>query len=58
MLKICTVYFKGTYTPDYVANFYDGLKRNSTIPFQSILMSSKRRFHNESMTVIDAYIGK
>jgi len=39
MLKICTVYFKGTYTPDYVANFYDGLKRNSTIPFQSICIS-------------------
>ncbi|BCU99042.1 MAG: hypothetical protein CM15mV25_0360 [uncultured marine virus] len=39
MIKICTVYFKGKYTPDYVANFYDGLKRNSTIPFQSVCLS-------------------
>jgi hypothetical protein len=39
MIKICTVYFKGMYTPDYVANLYDGLKRNSTIPFQFICLS-------------------
>jgi len=39
MLKICTVYFKGFYTPDYVSKFYRSLKRNSTIPFQFICLS-------------------
>jgi len=39
MLKICTVYFKGFYTPDYVSKLYRSLKRNSTIPFQFICLS-------------------
>ena len=39
MLKICTVYFKGFYTPDYVSKLYRSLKRNSTIPFQFICIS-------------------
>ena len=39
MLKICTVYFKGSYTPDYVSRLYKSLKRNSSVPFQFICLS-------------------
>jgi len=39
MLKICTVYFDGIYTPDYVSKLYRSLKRNSTIPFEFICLS-------------------
>ena len=39
MLKICTVYYKGTYTPDYVSKLYNSLKRNTTIPFEFICLS-------------------
>jgi hypothetical protein len=39
MLKICTVYFKGFYTPDYVSKLYRSLKKNSTIPFEFICLS-------------------
>ena len=30
MIKICTVYFEGKYTPDYVEKLYNGLKRYCT----------------------------
>ena len=39
MIKICTVYFEGIYTPDYVSKFYRSLKRNTTIPFEFICLS-------------------
>jgi len=39
MLKICTVYFEGFYTPDYVSKLYRSLKRNSTIPFEFVCLS-------------------
>lgn len=39
MLKICTVYFDGFYTPDYVSKLYRSLKRNSTIPFEFLCIS-------------------
>ena len=39
MLKICTVYFKGFYTPDYVSKLYKSLKRNTTVPFEFICLS-------------------
>ena len=39
MLKICTVYHKGFYTPDYVSKLYRSLKRNSTIPFEFVCIS-------------------
>ena len=39
MLKICTVYFDGYYTPDYVSKLYRSLKRNSSIPFEFICLS-------------------
>ena len=42
MLKICTVYFKGYYTPDYVSKFYRSLKRNLTIPFEFICLSDTK----------------
>jgi hypothetical protein len=39
MLKICTVYFEGFYTPDYVSNLYEGIKKHSDVPFQSVCIS-------------------
>ena len=39
MLKICTVYFEGIYTPDYVSKLYRSLKRNSKVPFEFICLS-------------------
>ncbi len=39
MLKICTTYFTGYYTPDYVSKLYRSLKRNLTIPFEFICLS-------------------
>ena len=39
MLRICTVYYKGSYTPEYVGNFYKALRKNSTIPFISVCIS-------------------
>ena len=39
MLKICTVYFEGYYTPDYVSNLYEGIKKHSDVPFQSVCIS-------------------
>ncbi len=39
MLKICTVYHKGLYTPDYVGKFYRAIKRNSSINFQRVCIS-------------------
>ena len=39
MLKICTVYFEGFYTPDYVTKLYKSLKQNSTIPFEFVCIS-------------------
>jgi hypothetical protein len=42
MLKICTVYFEGFYTPDYVSKLYRSLKRNSTIPFEFICISDNK----------------
>lgn len=38
-IKICTVYFEGKYTTDYVEKLYNSLKRNSTIPFEFICYS-------------------
>ena len=42
MLKICTVYFDGYYTPDYVSKLYRSLKRNSSIPFEFICLSDNK----------------
>ena len=39
MLKICTVYFDGFYTPDYVARLHDSLRKHSTIDFEFICLS-------------------
>ena len=39
MLKICTVYFDGFYTPDYVSKLYDSLKKHSTVDFEFICLS-------------------
>ena len=42
MLKICCVYFKGFYTPDYVSKLYRSLKRNSTKDFEFICISDTK----------------
>jgi len=42
MIKICTVFFQDDwsyYTPDYVEKFYNGLKRNTSIPFEFVCIS-------------------
>tara|TARA_Y100000004_G_scaffold197408_1_gene271936 strand:- start:2324 stop:3082 length:759 start_codon:yes stop_codon:yes gene_type:complete len=39
MIRICTVYFEGKYTPDYVEKLYNSLKRNCTLPFEFICYS-------------------
>tara|TARA_A100001388_G_scaffold249636_1_gene210461 strand:+ start:3893 stop:4621 length:729 start_codon:yes stop_codon:yes gene_type:complete len=39
MIKVCTVYHKGLYTPDYVGKFYRALKRNSSVNFQRVCIS-------------------
>jgi len=39
MLKICTVYFGDRYSPDYVGKLYDSIRRNCSIPFQSVCLS-------------------
>ena len=42
MIKICTTYFKGKYSPDYVSKLYRGLKKYSTIPFEFICLSDTK----------------
>ena len=39
MIKVCTVFFEGKYSPDYVSKFYDSLKRNTTVPFEFVCLS-------------------
>ena len=39
MLKICTVYYSDQYTPDYVGKLYDSIRKNCSIPFQSVCIS-------------------
>ena len=39
MIKICTVYFDGIYTPDYVSKLYRSLKSNTSLPFEFICLS-------------------
>ena len=39
MLKICTVYFDGFYSPDYITRLHDSLRKNSTIDFHFICLS-------------------
>ena len=39
MLKICTVYYTDQYTPDYVGKLFDSIRRNCSIPFQSVCIT-------------------
>ena len=39
MLKICTVYFDGFYSPDYITKLHNSLRENSTVDFQFICLS-------------------
>lgn len=39
MIKICTVYFQGMYSPQYVTNLYRSLKKHSTVDFEFICLS-------------------
>ena len=39
MLKICTIYYDGIYTPDYVSKLYRSLKSNTSLPFEFICLS-------------------
>ena len=42
MIKICTTYFEGMYTPDYVGKLYRSIKRNTSIPFEFICLSDNK----------------
>ena len=33
-IKICTLYFEGKYTPDYVEKLHNGLKKYCSLPFE------------------------
>jgi hypothetical protein len=39
MIKICTLYFEGKYTPDYVEKLHNGLKKYCSLPFEFICYS-------------------
>lgn len=39
MIKICTVYFEGMYSPNYVTNLYRSLKKHATVPFEFVCLS-------------------
>ena len=39
MIKICTVYFEGMYSPNYVTNLYRSLKKYATVPFEFVCLS-------------------
>ena len=55
MLKICTVYYEGFYTPDYVSKLYRGLKRNSTIPFEFICISDNKNIEADIILPYNHY---
>ena len=38
-IKICTLYFEGKYTPDYVEKLHNGLKKYCSLPFEFICYS-------------------
>jgi hypothetical protein len=55
MLKICTVYFEGFYTPDYVSKLYRALKRNSNIPFEFICISDNKNIEADVILPYNHY---
>ena len=55
MLKICTVYFEGFYTPDYVSKLYRSLKRNSTVPFEFICISDNKNIEADTILPYNHY---
>lgn len=55
MLKICTVYFEGFYTPDYVSKLYRGLKRNSNTPFEFICISDNKNIEADVILSYNHY---
>ena len=42
MLKICVVYFDGFYTPDYVTNLHDSLRKHTTVDFEFVCLSDNK----------------
>jgi len=42
MLKICVVYFDGFYTPDYVTNLYNSLRKHTTVDFEFVCLSDNK----------------
>ena len=55
MLKICTVYFDGFYTPDYVSKLYRSLKRNTSIPFEFICLSDTKNIEADIILPYNHY---
>ena len=67
MLKICTVYFDGFYTPDYVERLHDSLRKHSSIDFQFVCISDTDvkadlvlpyNHHSEVKKLIDKVVDK
>ena len=55
MLKICTVYYEGFYTPDYVSKLYRGLKKNSTTAFEFICISDNKNIEADTILPYNHY---
>ena len=56
MIRICTVYFEGKYTPDYVERLYNSLKRNCTLPFEFICYSDNPNVKADKVISVHAGI--
>ena len=54
-IKICTVYFEGKYTKDYVSKLYDGLKRHCTLPFEFMCYSDTKDVKADTIIPIPEY---
>tara|TARA_Y100000022_G_scaffold110369_2_gene95343 strand:- start:1485 stop:2270 length:786 start_codon:yes stop_codon:yes gene_type:complete len=49
MIKVCTVYFEGKYSPDYVNKLYRGLKENSIVDFEFICLSDTKHIKADTI---------
>ena len=49
MIKVCTVYFEGKYSPDYVNKLYRDLKENSIVDFEFICLSDTKHIKADTI---------
>jgi len=55
MIKICTVYFEGFYTPDYVAKLYDSLHKHTSVDFEFICISDNKNIKADTILPYNHY---